>query len=504
MEKKSKITAFVLVAILLVSLMAVLLTNGGSSGINGAGRGTTKVLELKNSTAFGVMNNETFDRCVTDADGNLYVIGGTDGAGGVTGPGYDVAYNGGLDVLIVKYAPDLSKVIASTYLGGNKTDLGRDIQIGTNGHVLVLGWTDSTNFPTTAGAYNQTNAKESTFVCELSSDLASLYHSTFLGDGAGMSMVIDAQGDVLISGSTDNPAFPTTDGAYSRQNAGRDDAFIARLSSDLGTLKGCTLLGGSSYDSADDIALDEAGNVYITGGTWYGWDPETRTIHGLVSSGTFGHTYGGSSDGYVAELSSDLGTLRSWALIGGSDYDAPLQLSIAGDGDVLLGGSTHSSDFPVTADAMNSNHRFPIDAFICRLSSDLHTLRYSTFLGLGISYFNALVEDRDGCIYLSSHASSSTSSIFTTSNALASNFGGFNSDGFVTVLDNKLSKIVYASYIGGNYDDLCSLTVGPDGSVYVVGMTESTNFPTLKDEGRMQDGGYWGHSDGFALLFKYS
>jgi len=131
------------------------------------------------------------------------------------------------------------------------------------GHAYVTGFTTSANFPTTAGAFQQSlRGGTNVFVTELNPAGTGLVYSTFLGgDGGefGHAIAIDTSGDAFVTGQTLAPDFPTTLGAFQPTNNGVQDAFVTKLNPTGSALVYSTHLGGSAIDVANGIAVDAAG-----------------------------------------------------------------------------------------------------------------------------------------------------------------------------------------------------------------------------------------------------
>ena len=179
-----------------------------------------------------------------------------------TSGAYDTSYNGGLltfgggDVFVSKLDSGLTSLLASTYLGGSKDDLGYSIAIDGGGSVYVTGQTYSSTFPTTTGAYDTShNHSGDVFVSKFNSGLTSLLASTFLGGNSvdwGDSIATDGGGNVYVTGRTGwgwYYHFPTTTGAYDTSyNGGNYDVFVSKFNSGLTSLLASTYLGGSGRD----------------------------------------------------------------------------------------------------------------------------------------------------------------------------------------------------------------------------------------------------------------
>lgn len=226
----------------------------------------------------------------------MYIAGSTDSSDFPTTTGaYDTSYDGLYGTTFVsKLNGALTTLLASTYLGGSDGDGSEySIAIDKGGNIYVTGYTRSSDFPTTAGAYDTSfNGGYDAFVSKLSEDLTSLIASTFLGgssyNDSGYSIAIDNGGNIYVIGATSSSDFPTTTGAYDTSFKGASDIFVSKLSEDLTNLIASTYLGGYNEDSANSIAIDSDGNIYVTGGTLSSDLPTT--------TGAYDNSYNGSGN----------------------------------------------------------------------------------------------------------------------------------------------------------------------------------------------------------------
>ena len=345
---------------------------------------------LIHSTYLGGSGYDLAMDMVLDSNGRPAITGYTTSTDFPTSVGaYQTALVGSNDVFVSVLSSDLSALENSTYLGGTGVDLGKGLALDSFDRPIISGYTDSTNFPTTVGAF-QTNHAGGTydvFVSVLSSDLSTLEGSTYLGgSGVGASgsdymeggIEVDSNDRPVITGYTRALNFPTTIGAYQPALVGQGDIFVSVLSSDLSILENSTYLGGSSGDEGWDIVLDSSDRAAITGRTSSANFPTTI---GAYQTGHAGGTY----DGVVCVLSSDLSTLESSTYLGGALDDYGYGLTLDSNGRPMVVGETYSSNFPITSDACQTNLAGNNDVFMSRLSSDLSTLDYSTYLG-GLNY----------------------------------------------------------------------------------------------------------------------
>jgi hypothetical protein len=242
-----------------------------------------------------------------DSDGNLYVSGVTRSTNFPITPGaFDSTFSGGFgldDTFVTKLNADGSALVYSTFLGGNSQDAGTDMAVDAGGYAYVIGATRSRDFPTTPGAFDsvQNGSTEDAFVTKLNVDGSALAYSTFLGgfdEDYGLGIVLDASGNVYMTGVTKSSDFPTTFDAFDNSyNGGAFDTFMAVLNTGGATLAYSTMLGGASIDYGWGIALHSGGSAYVIGYTSSGNFP---TIPGAFDA----TQNGGPEDAFVTKFSN--------------------------------------------------------------------------------------------------------------------------------------------------------------------------------------------------------
>jgi hypothetical protein len=436
---------------------------------------------LAYSTYLGGSREDTGSFIAVDASGNAYVIGATTGAFPVTAGAFQTTFGGGIyNVFVAKLNSTGTALVYSTYLGGSGYDVGGGIAVDLSGNAYVTGQTSSSNFPTTAGAFQTTfSASSSAFVAKLSSAGSSLLYSTYLGGSSfsiagGNGIAIDSSGNAYVTGRTTG-SFPTTAGAVQTTFGGgfNDDAFVAELNPTGTALIYSTYLGGSGSDVGNGIAVDSSGNAYVAGQTSGGFP---------TTAGAFQTTFGGGSyDVFVAKLNSAGSALLYSSYLGGSGIDYGTGVALDSLGNAYVTGRTTGS-FPTTAGAFQPAFGGGTgDAFIFKLDTNLSgaaSLVYSTYVGgSGDDTGQGIAVDSSGDAYVTGQTSSTNFPV--TALALQSNFGGGSSDAFVTELNSSGQLLVYSSYLGGSgYDFGFGLAVDSLGHyAYITGQT-SGNFPT--------------------------
>ncbi len=426
----------------------------------------------------------------------VYVAGDTQSTDfpGTAGGAQEAHAGGDHDLFVARLNSDLTTLTQTTYLGGSEDDYGYSLAIGGTGEVYVAGNTFSTNFPGTTGGAQTTNAGGGdAFVACLNSNLTTLTQSTYLGGSDGdyaFSLTIGGTGQVYVAGFTYSNNFPGTAGGAQNAFAGGDDAYIARLNTDLTTLTQATYLGGTSYDDARSLAIGNTGEVYVAGSTYSTDFP--GTTGGAQDANT------GGKDAFVANLNSDLTTLTQTTYLGGTNYDDARSLAIGGAGQVYVAGNTTSNDFPGTTGGAQAAYTGAADAFVARLNSNLTTLTQATYLGgKSHAYSYSLAIGGTGEVYMAGYTDS-TDFPGTTGGAQDTYSGG--TDAYVTRLNSDLTTLTQATYLGGTSGDYAfSLAIGNTEEIYVAGYTYSTDFPGTM--GGAQDANTGG-KDAFVVRLK--
>ena len=303
-----------------------------------------------------------------------------DGAGGVVVAGYtrsddfpttEGAYQrnfggGDIDAFTTRLNGEGSALIYSTYLGGSDDDCAYALAPDGAGGVVVAGYTESNDFPTTEGVYQRNlGGYDDAFVTRLNADGSALIYSTYLGgsgDDCAYALSPDDEGGVVVVGFA-GTNFPTTEGAYQRRGA-LGDAFIARLNADGSALIYSTFLGGSNGDWAYALYHDGAGGVVVAGHTESNDLPTTDDAY----QRNFGD---GHRDAFIARLNSEGSALIYSTYSGGSGDDCAYALTTDNAGGVVVAGYTYSDDFPITEGAFDESFNGDIDAFITRIDIGL-------------------------------------------------------------------------------------------------------------------------------------
>src|SRR5206468_1993499 len=285
-----------------------------------------------------------------------------------------------LDVFVSNLNPNGSALIYSTYLGGGANDFGRAIAIDAAGNAYVTGQTTSRDFPTTGGAFITTTPQppplgspNDAFVTKLNATGSALVYSTLLGGGQdiddGLGIAVDGAGNAYVTGQTGSSDFPVTAGAFDTTSNGSFDAFVTKLNSTGSALVYSTFLGGSNNDFGDALAIDAAGNAYVSGGTQ---SPEFPT-----TPSAFDTVFNGTSESFLIKLNPVGSALvYSTFLRGGG-----AAIAVDANNNVWVTGGA-AADAPTTADAFSRVHGGGgSDVYVAELNATGSALVFATFLG---------------------------------------------------------------------------------------------------------------------------
>ena len=360
------------------------------------------------STYLGGSNDETVQALAIDSYGDAYVAGGSSSPDFPTTSGaYDTTFSsqkagalvcGSVQTpepcpyaIVTELNPAGTALIYSTFLGGSGSDSAGGLAVDSSGAAYVTGWTNSTNFPKTAGAFQSSltaipcGTSPNTWQCPNAfftklnpqgKGLADLVYSTYLG-GTGneytLSAAVDSLGNAYIVGLTSSNDFPTTTGAFQTTHAGPPitagcnvwtgcaHAFVSKINpanSGSTSLVYSTYLSGSATDLGCGITVDSSGNAYVTGWTD---SPDFPMLHPTQAVNAGGY------DAYITELNAAGSGLISSTYLGGSGNDLGDSIAVDSSGNVYVGGWTESANFPTTPGSVQPLFGGARDLFVAKI-----------------------------------------------------------------------------------------------------------------------------------------
>lgn len=424
------------------------------------------------STFYGHVGFDTPRSIVIDTDG-LAVIAGEVGQGYPSDFGY--VNNNNRNAFVAKLNADGSGLIYSSVLSGTAFEEANKVILDSQSNPILVGRTLSSDFPTTANAYQTTlKGLSDTFVAKLSSDGRTLLFSTLLGGASsegGYTLALDNDGGIYVGGHTGSFDFPLVSPIQSGPYQ-FSPMFISKLSGDGSSLQFSTYFGlcaGLKQSEVRDMAVDPSGNLYVVGIS------ECPTFPTLNPA----QNYSGGYDVVLLKLRSDHTLVYSTFLGGTADEDT-LSMALDNNGEVIVGGLTKSTNFPVTANAVQSTFggggdRGIGDAFFAKLSADGSRFVYATYFG-GNNYdfvWKAAIDKGHNAYFVGY----TTSTNFPLLDSIKTIKEG-TTDAFVVMIGPNGSPVYYSTMFGGNRDDAAyAVAVSNAGEVFVAGTTDSLNFP---------------------------
>lgn len=361
-------------------------------------------------------------------------------------------------------------LIFSTYEGGSGLDYAYAVAVDSIGNTYVVGGAGSTNFPASGGLQSALKGAEDVFVTKINPSGSAKLYSTYLGGGGpdeGHGIGVDVQGNAYITGNSGSIDFPLKN-AIQATPGGSGDAFLAKLNATGSALIYCTYLGGSGEDTGSAVAVDAAGNAYVTGSTFSNDFPTTNPYQSVK---------GAQEDAFVAKM-NPAGTAWVYSTyLGGNNVDQGNSIAVDSAGNAYVAGYTASSNFPVQSPFQSLNAANSVDAFVTKLNPAGSALVYSTYLGgSSTDYATAIAVDSSGSAYVTGIV---TSDDFPLANPIDSKLGSHAVDDvFVTKFNPSGSGLVYSTYLGGaSADDAYAIAVDHAGNAWITGRTNSSDFP---------------------------
>jgi gliding motility-associated-like protein len=441
-----------------------------------------------------------------DTLGNLYSGGTCFDQGFPVVNAYDATYNGVVqygmtDVVITKYDSSGTFLQYSTYVGGAvSSEIVTSLVVDKQNNLYLYGATGSSDFPITAGAYDNTYNGGDTmlfmfngtffyygtdiYVAKLSAAGNTLLASTFIGgsdnDGVNTNNVIapyfatlynlwvtgeyppdslqynygdqyrgeiqlDQNDNPIICSSSRSANFPTAN-AFDNTLGGQQDAVVVKFNQTLSSLTFSTFLGGSNNDAGYALFVAANNEVYATGGT--------RSSDFPATAGAYKTAYqGGKADGYIARISPGGNTLMAATYIGTPSYDQSYFIQLDKNQNAYVFGQSMGSMPVQNVGYSNTNGK----QFVCKLDSNLATLIFSTVIGNGTTQLSlspaAFLVDCSENIYMCGWGGNivfgpATFNMPLTSGAVqSSNPDGFNF--YLMVLSKNAQGLLHGTYFGG-------------------------------------------------------
>jgi gliding motility-associated-like protein len=456
----------------------------------------SKVLVIDPQLVFSTFSGSTADNwgytATYDAQGNFY------GGGIVFGSGFPVSTGafqttfqggindggaGGYDIGIIKLNPTGTTRIYATYIGGARNEQPHSLVADAQGNLIIAGRTNSTLSPGfyPGTLYGPGGAGDYDIVLtKLSADGTSLIGSRRIGgasddgvnirpktvspsgdasirrnygDDARSEVILDASGNVYLASCTKSSGFPVTAGAFQPTFGGSQDGILIKASPDLSNIIFSSFFGGSGDDACFVLALNPSNQSIFTAGGTTSTNLPGRTNSPVISSAF----QGGTTDGYIANISNDGSTLIRSSYLGTTNDDIVYGVQFDRKGYPYVMGTTKGS-WPILNVAFSQSNG---KQFISKLRPDLSAYEYSTVFGTGSASPNispvAFLVDRCENVYVSGwggslnsgqgYSNSGTVGLTVTSNALQ-NQTDATGDFYYFVLEKNGTSQLYGSFFG--------------------------------------------------------
>lgn len=420
-----------------------------------------------------------------DATGSAYIVGSSASADFPTRLPLQGAFLGSSDAFITKLDA-IGQLIYSTYLGGSGGEVATAIKVNETGAVYLGGSTGSPDFPRMNALQSVIGGGSDAFVAKLNATGSALDYSTYLGGRAfeGVEdLALDAANNLFVLGSITLDAgsndFPTVNPLQARYGGGVRDGFWSVINPNGSGLLYSTYLGGDGNDRLQSIDVDpNSGNVYLS----YFTDSSnflTRSSSVLTSSAAGAPKKGGRvirfQEGNSGPLFEVIAELDIDIHAPSTDSEALIRV---GEFNELIRSIFADADVKPPPGEISPHAGGGLDARMTVFDQNLNVANTLFFGGSREETISALAIDNRGAIYITGNT---TSTDLPTVNPIQANHGGgFSRDGFLAVFHPQTFEPVFATYLGGSGrpDEITGVTVDAQGNIYVVGLTNSTDFPT--------------------------
>lgn len=399
-------------------------------------------------------------------------------------------------------------LVFSTFSGSTAMTFGFSATYDLSGNLYAGGECFAVGWPVTLGAYQGTfgNAVDAGINKYSSNGNTLLYATYYGGSGSDLpnNMMVNANSELVICGSTSSGNLPVTTGCYDNTLGGFADIYIARFSANGAVLKAATYLGGSAQDGTNtgslspnygdgnrgEVLTASNGSIYIA--------CSSSSIDFPVTAGAYQTTSGGQQDGVVCRLDSNLTTLMYSTYLGGSGNDACFSLVLNSNSEVVVCGGTSSTNFPTVSGALHTASQGGTDGFVSILNLSTG-LTHSSYLGTNTydHAFKVQIDPADNVFVMGQ-----TSGTYPVS---AGVYSVANGNIFIDKLSPTLSSSLASTRMGNSngisfvptafLHDVC-------GNTYLSGFQAAASSPVTPGTYQSAPGSFWlgALSPGFTSL----
>ncbi len=411
------------------------------------------------ATYYGGSAADRAQLVTTDAQGNIYMCGGTSSSNGIALSGHQNNISNKGDAFLVKFN-DMGERQWATYYGDIEYDFGSSVSVDAVGNIYLAGSTQST-LGMAAGGHQNTYGGGTRDAYHVKFNTNGLRQwATYYGGNnvdEGTSVANDGSGNVYLTGRTQSTAGIAA-GGYQNTGGNTDDAFLVKFNTN-GVRQWATYYGGGINESGFAVAADAVGNVYVAG--------YTSSYTGIAAGG-HQNTYGGSADAYLVKFNTD--GVRQWATYyGGVESDFANALAIDASGNIYMAGNTYSTA-NIAIGGYKNTYGGGEDAFLVKFNTNGNRLWGTYYGGSGYDEAFSIAGDVSGNVYLAGHTESTTGiSASGHQNTLAGSM-----DAFVAKFNTHGDR-QWGTYYGGAKSDY-GYSIATDNSrhVYLAGYSQST------------------------------
>jgi len=367
-----------------------------------------------------------------------------------------------------------------SFIGGGQYDYGNGLAQDANGDLYLTGWTNSPNFPTTAGVYDRTLDQIDSYIACINGSDGTIRYISFIGGGLddrATDVVVTGDGNAIILGNTYSKDFPITPGAMNLTSSSQSpDVFITMIDPrGSGPIYSC-VIGGNKTDSGLALAVDPSGCTYLTGYTSSDDLPVSGSAFDQERSS-------GSTDAFVMKISAIGDSIVYCSYLGGTNEEnlgEKVGIVVDNASCAYVCGQTSSDDFPTVPGSYDTSFNGVKDIFITKFNENGSALIFSTYLGGSrTDDSNAICLDGNGRVLVTGHTTSQDYP--RSSNAFDVIYNG-ESEALLTILDPNGTTLEVSSYLGGSSAEVgYGITVDEFGNPYICGYTLSHDFPTTND-----------------------
>lgn len=444
--------------------------------------------QLAWGTYLGGASDDDGQAVAIDSAGNVIVAGHTESSNIPAPGGFDQTFNLQTDMYVAKLSANGSQLLWGTYLGGASWDYAWALALDAAGNAVVGGGTYSSDIPTPGGFQQTRTGGKAMYVAKLSASGSQLLWGTFV-DGSVHEecngLALDASGNVVFGGYTTSHDMPVPGGYDQTYNGGTSDLYVAKLAADGHGLLWGTYLGGSGQDALTAargvaLAVDAQGSVIVGTST-------DSTATPMPTPGGFDQTKNAGWDCWIGKLSSDGSQLLWGTFLGAEHDDQLLALALDASENVVIGGTTRSSDMPVPG-GFDTAYSGGLDGYVGKVSSSGSQLLWGTYVGgTGDDSIRALVLDGAGNVVL---GGTTRSDDIPVPGGYDTTRNGWE-DLYLAVLSPGGGQLLSGTFLGGNQSDFCTgIALDNQGGLVAAGYTSSLDIPVTGGYDTTRNGGH--------------